>query len=100
MASNNRGWDESKSPQWRYLLGKEAELRRATKRIFRGEDGEDTMDGGEIKRNKRGKKKSIRKKRDAAVAKAQKLFTKQGKEILYSASPGRPDDTRFMKNKN
>ena len=96
MAGNNRGWDESKSPQWRYLLGKESELRRATKRIFRGEDGEDTMHGGEIKRNKRGKK-SIR-KRDAIVAEAQKLFTKHGKEIIYSASPGRPDDTRFMKN--
>jgi len=96
MAGNNRGWDESKSPQWRYLLGKESELRRATKRIFRGEDGEDTMNGGEIKRNKRGKK-SIR-KRDAIVAEAQKLFTKHGKEIIYSASPGSPDDTRFMKN--
>ena len=96
MAGNNRGWDESKSPQWRYLLGKESELRRATKRIFRGEDGEDTMNEGEIKRNKRGKK-SIR-KRDAIVAEAQKLFTKHGKEIIYSASPGSPDDTRFMKN--
>ena len=92
--ANNRGWDESKSPQWRYLLGKEAELRRATKRIFRGDDGEDTMDGGEIKRNKQGKKKKsiIRTKRTesaAAAAKAEKLFTKQGKEIIYSASPGR-----------
>ena len=96
MAGNNRGWDESKSPQWRYLLGKESELRRATKRIFRGEDGEDTMHGGEIKRNKRGKK-SIRKRESAVVAEAQKLFTKHGKEIIYSASPGRPD-TRFMKN--
>jgi hypothetical protein len=89
---NNRGWDESKSPQWRYLLGKEAELRRATKRIFRGDDGEDTMDGGEIKRNKQGKKKKsiIRTKRtESAAAKAEKLFTKQGKEIIYSASPGR-----------
>ena len=91
-----RTWDESNSPQWRYLLGKESELRRATKRIFRGEhDEEDTMNGGEIKRNKRGKK-SIR-KRDAVVAEAQKLFTKHGKEIIYSASPGRSDDTRFMK---
>ena len=85
---NDRGWDESKSPQWRYLLSKEAELRRATKRVFRGDDGEDTMDGGDIKRNKQGNKKKRTK------------LNKQGKEILYSASPG-PDASppqRFMKN--
>ncbi len=87
---NDRGWDESKSPQWRYLLRKEAELRRAGRRTFRGDDGEDTMDGGDIKRNKLGKKKKSSKRRtDTAVAEAEKLFTKQGKEIIYSASPDR-----------
>ncbi len=91
-----RTWDESKSPQWRYLLGKESELRRATKRIFRGEDGEDTMDGGEIKRNKRGKKsiKRMNERNNNATSdknQQQELFTKHGKKIIYSASPGRPE---------
>ncbi len=97
MASNNRGWDESKSPQWRYLLGKESELQRATKRIFRDdtEGDSETEHGGEIKRNKRGKK-SIRAQQHHHRAEKEKLFTKHGKEIIYSASPGRPD-TRFMK---
>jgi hypothetical protein len=87
--ANNRSWDESKSPQWRYLLGKESELRRATKRIFRDdtEGDSETEHVGEIKRNKRGKK-SIRAQQRAEK---EKLFTKQGKEIIYSASPGRPD---------
>ena len=95
-----RTWDESNSPQWRYLLGKESELRRATKRIFRGEDGEDTMDGGEIKRNKLGKKaKRAREKKNnisAAGGNKEKQFTKQGKEIVYTAHPG--SERHFMHN--
>ena len=93
-----RTWDESNSPQWRYLLGKESELRRATKRIFRGGDGEDTTDGGEIKRNKLGKKskKAREKKNNIAAGGKEKQFTKQGKEIVYSASPG--SECHFMHN--
>ena len=26
--SKNRGWDESRSPQWRYMLSKDAQARR------------------------------------------------------------------------
>lgn len=91
MAGNNRGWDESKSPQWRYLLGKESELRRATKRIFRGEDGEDTMNGGEIKRNKqsvRASHKKMRKDRNHVPKSSDLGLTKKGRKIVYSASPG------------
>ena len=93
-----RTWDESNSPQWRYLLGKESELRRATKRIFRGEDGEDTTDVGEIKRNKLGKKskRAREKKNNIAAGGKEKQFTKQGKEIVYSASPG--SERHFMHN--
>ena len=94
-----RTWDESKSPQWRYLLGKESELRKATKRIFRGDvHGEDTTDGGEIKRNKRGKKEQ-RNRNAKNNTQQQKQFTKLGKEIVYSASPG-PQQPLSKKNDN
>ena len=79
MAKNTRGWDESQSPQWRYLLSKESEQKRQKQK----DDGE-----GEIRRNKPGAKV---KKRDRSRRLAiEKKFNKKGKEIIYSASPGRP----------
>ena len=96
MAKRGQEWDESKSPQWRYLLGKESELRRATNRIFLDPEGDnETERGGEIKRNKRGKK-AIRERAEKKVTEKEKKLTKSGKEILYSASPGRRD-FRLMK---
>jgi hypothetical protein len=54
------------------------------------------MDGGEIKRNKRGKKsiKRMNERNNNATSdknQQQELFTKHGKKIIYSASPGRPE---------
>ena len=88
-----RTWDESNSPQWRYLLGKESELRRATKRIFTGEEEQAV---GEVKRNKLGKK--AKREREKTHSK-EKQFTKLGKEIVYSASPG-PQQPLSKKNDN
>jgi len=90
-------WDESKSEQWRYLLRKESDKRREqTRRIFKNEN-EDILhqrEGdnyeGEIKRNKPGKKSRKSKiiiKKDGG----RKQFTNLGKEILYSALPGTPE---------
>ena len=71
-----RTWDESNSPQWRYLLGKESERKKeeSKRKLFTGE--------GEIKRNKHSAK------RNRIRSAPQHGVTKSGKEILYSASPG------------
>ena len=73
-----RTWDESNSPQWRYLLGKESERKKeeSKRKLFTGE--------GEIKRNKPGVQKRNR------IRSSPLGVTKTGKEIVYSASPGPP----------
>jgi len=81
------GWDESKSEQWRYLLRKESDKRRA----IRNADAL-LLNEGEIKRNKPGKK--INKSK---IIKGRKRFNKMGKEIVYSASPGAPDSFSNLK---
>ena len=88
-----RTWDESKSPQWRYLLSKDSEIKRARNSIFRGGTEEENVGDisggeGEIKRNKPGKK--VARERKKREERREKQFTKSGKEIVYSASPGRP----------
>jgi len=69
-----RGWDETKSPQWRYLLGQESEQKRELRKL----GGE-----GEIKRNKLGKEKKQK------ITRQKEYSKKTGREIIYSASPGR-----------
>jgi len=89
-----RQWDESRSPQWRYLLSKDShERRQAEKREERMEQAE-----GELKKgiSKRKRKAQERQKEKRSLAR-----TKKGKEILYSASPGgeknRYHNTEFEK---
>jgi len=101
--TQRRGYDESNSPQWRYLLSRESEIKRHANR--RGpshnhnsnalEEAENlfrTSEEGEVKRNRKNKKE--RQERNANKKNPQnpihQKFTKSGKEILYSASPGRP----------
>ena len=75
-----RTWDESRSPQWRYLLSKDSkEKRERQKREERLEQAE-----GELKR---GVSKHKRKAQERHQEN-RKLKSKSGKEILYSASPG------------
>jgi hypothetical protein len=77
--SEKRTWNESRSPQWRYLLSKDSqEKREREKREERMEQAEGTL------------KRSISKrKRKAQEAQSEKrALNKAGKEILYSASPG------------
>ena len=95
-----RTWDESTSPQWRYLLSKESEQRKTIKWTQENHQGE-------IKRNKPGKK--VRKKQQQQeentvnnnnnIISKDKQFTKKGKEIVYSASPG-PERYFIHHNKN
>ena len=76
-----RQWDESRSPQWRYLLSKDSkEKRERQKREERLEcaDGELLKKG--VSKRKRKSQERHRENR--------KLKSKSGKEILYSASPG------------
>ena len=75
-----RTWDESRSPQWRYLLSKDSKERRdAEKREERAGQAEGDLKRGLSKR-KRASQERHRENR--------KLKSKSGKEIVYSASPG------------
>ena len=77
---NKRGWDESRSPQWRYLLSKDShEKKEKEKREDRMEQAEGDLKRGVSKR-KRASQERHRENR--------KLKSKSGKEIVYSASPG------------
>ena len=72
-----RQWDESRSPQWRYLLGKEsAERRDREKRVEQAE--------GELRRGVSKRKRLAQERR----TEKRKLKNKAGREIVYSASPG------------
>jgi len=78
--SEKRTWDESRSPQWRYLLGKDSqEKRNQRKSEERAEQAEGELKKG-ISKHKRKAQERHRENR--------KLKSKSGKEIVYSASPG------------
>ena len=78
--SEKRTWDESRSPQWRYLLSKDSkEKKEREKREERMDRAEGELKKGLSKR----KRKSQERHREN-----RKLKSKSGKEILYSASPG------------
>ena len=82
--SEKRTWDESRSPQWRYLLSKDShEKREAEKREGRMEQAEGDLKKGISKRKRRAQEKQKEKR-----SLARTTTTKKGKEILYSASPG------------
>ena len=75
-----RTWDETRSPQWRYLLGKDSqEKRNQRKSEERAEQAEGELKKG-ISKYKRQAQERHRENR--------KLKNKSGKEIIYSASPG------------
>ena len=75
-----RTWDETRSPQWRYLLSKDSqEKREAQKREERTERAEGELKKG-VSKHKRRAQERHRENR--------KLKSKSGKEIVYSASPG------------
>ena len=76
--SEKRTWDESRSPQWRYLLSKDSKSKRNADK--RREQAERELSKGISKRKE--------KKHDTPQAQR----TKAGKEILYSASPGGNND--------
>ena len=87
--SEKRQWDESRSPQWRYLLSKDShEKREREKREERMEQAEGellTKHRGGLSKRKRKAQEAQKEKRDTLK---KTTTTKKGKEILYSASPG------------
>ena len=90
-----RTWDETRSPQWRYLLGKDSqEKRNQRKSEERAEQAEGELKKG-ISKHKRKAQERHRENR--------KLKSKSGKEIVYSASPGgeknRYHNTEFAKSR-
>ena len=91
-SSKNIKWDESQSPQWRYLLSQES---RARKGLVRKKKSIEEITGeGEIKRNKQSVRASHKKMRKEDRTSPSSSFkedlglTKKGKKIVYSASPG------------
>lgn len=74
-----RTWDESRSPQWRYLLSKDSWERR--QREKREEQANTELKRGLSKRKRRAKEKQRK--------------NKAGKDIVYSAFPGRSDKDRY-----
>ena len=81
--SEKRTWDETRSPQWRYLLSRDSKAKREReKREERMERAEGDLKKGVSKHKRKAQEK-------------QKLKTKSGKEILYSASPG-GDNNRYL----
>ena len=82
--AQKRQWDESRSPQWRYLLSKDSyEKREAEKREERAEQAEgELLKRGGVSKRKRANQERHKEKR------ALTRTTKAGKEIVYSASPG------------
>ena len=92
--SEKRTWDESRSPQWRYLLSKDSKEKSEERKR------EERMDLAEGELTKRGvsKRKRVSQERHREN---RKLKSKSGKEILYSASPGgeksRYHNTEFEK---
>ena len=87
MSSSSKSikWDESQSPQWRYLLSQES---RARKGLLRKKKSIEEITGeGEIKRNKQSVRASHKKRKEDKSSDALGL-TKKGRKIVYSASPG------------
>jgi len=85
-SSKNIKWDESQSPQWRYLLSQES---RARKGLVRKKKSIEEITGeGEIKRNKQSVRASHKKRKEKSSSKEDLGLTKKGKKIVYSASPG------------
>ena len=83
-----RGYDESNSPQWRYLLSRESEIKRQrvphrggmsaleeAEKLFRPDDG------GDSKRNSKNKKERHTRRQEAkGQTKHHKRMTKKAKE--------------------
>ena len=82
-SSKSIKWDESQSPQWRYLLSQES---RARKGLLRKKKSIEEITGeGEIKRNKQSVRASHKKRKEKSSTLG---LTKKGRKIVYSASPG------------
>jgi hypothetical protein len=73
-----RQWDESRSPQWRYILSKDSREKRTAEK--RREKAERELSRGIVDGAKRQAQEGHQENR--------KLKSKSGREILYSASPG------------
>ena len=86
MSSSSKSikWDESQSPQWRYLLSQESRARKGLLRRKKKSIEEITGEG-EIKRNKQSVRASHKKRKDRMPSLG---LTKKGRKIIYSASPG------------
>ena len=78
--AQKRTWDESRSPQWRYLLSKDSqEKREREKKEERMDQAEGELKRGVSKRKRRAQERHQENR---------KLKSKSGREIVYSAHGG------------
>ena len=61
--SEYRKWDESRSPQWKYLLQKEATQRRKTRREIENERRQTALENEEKPKHTHSTKRKIREKK-------------------------------------
>ena len=61
--SEYRKWDESRSPQWKYLLQKEATQRRKTRKEIENERRQTALEEEEKPKHTHSTKRKIREKR-------------------------------------
>ena len=78
-----RTWDESRSPQWRYLLSRDSKAKRSAEKRREKAERELSRSGGASERKKQTQEEHQENR---------KLKSKSGREILYSASPGGDSD--------
>ena len=71
---NQRTWDESRSPQWRYLLQGEAMQKRLKREKEYMEE--------------RSAERTSKRKRLAQERRREKRLSKSGRKIVYTATPG------------
>ena len=95
MPGHQKHWDETMSPQWRYLLSGESKEKKARRKLeeLLPEEGEGENN---INKHRLSRKRKKEQKKKAKEEKSKKnndgiLLTKSGKPIVFSASP---DNTR------
>jgi len=92
-----RQWDESRSPQWRYMLSKDSKEKRSAEK--RREKAERELSRGIDGVSERKEKKN--RQAQEGHQENRKLKSKSGREIVYSASPGGENssyrNTEFIK---
>ena len=94
MPGHQKHWDETMSPQWRYLLSGESKEKKARRKLEELLPEGEGVNANNTKRLSKKARKEQKKKVKEEKSKKNNdglLLTKSGKPIVFSASP---DNTR------